>query len=106
MPASDSATGTSSGESNWKALPRPADTVPPARHHGNQRVRRSTFVVLTFTGACPAYCILYTVYCLLGQAKKDAIQSEIKATDQDIDLLVHELYGLTEEEIRIVEGTP
>jgi hypothetical protein len=38
-----------------------------------------------------------------SQAKKDAIQSEIKATDQDIDSLVYELYGLTGEEIRIVE---
>jgi hypothetical protein len=39
-----------------------------------------------------------------SQAKKDAIQSEVKATDQDIDLLVYELYGLTEDEIRIVDG--
>jgi type II restriction/modification system DNA methylase subunit YeeA len=39
-----------------------------------------------------------------SQAKKDAIQSEIKETDRDIDLLVYELYGLTEAEIRIVEG--
>ena len=41
-----------------------------------------------------------------SQAKKDAIQSEIKETDQGIDALVYELYGLTEEEIRIVEGKP
>jgi ferredoxin--NADP+ reductase len=34
----------------------------------------------------------------------DTIQSEIETTDQDIDLLVYELYGLTEEEIKIVEG--
>jgi hypothetical protein len=39
-----------------------------------------------------------------SQAKKDAIQSEVKETDQDIDSLVYELYGLTEDEIRIVEG--
>ena len=92
----------SSGESNWKALPRPAETVPPDRHHGNQRVRRSTFVALTFPG--PVCRILYTVCCSLSQAKKDAIQNEIKATDKDIDALVYELYGLTEDEIRIVEG--
>jgi type II restriction/modification system DNA methylase subunit YeeA len=48
-------------------------------------------------------CILYTVYCLLGQAKKAAIQSEIKETDRRIDTLVYELYGLTKEEIGIVE---
>ena len=38
-----------------------------------------------------------------SQAKKDAIQSEVKTTDQDIDALVYELYGLTEEELDIVE---
>lgn len=34
---------------------------------------------------------------------KTAIQRQIDATDQQIDQLVYELYGLTEEEIRIVE---
>lgn len=29
---------------------------------------------------------------------------DIEATDQQIDALVYELYGLTEEEIAIVEG--
>jgi hypothetical protein len=29
---------------------------------------------------------------------------QIEATDRQIDLLVYELYGLTEEEIKIVEG--
>jgi hypothetical protein len=33
-----------------------------------------------------------------------AFQREIEATDGQIDALVDELYGLTEEEIRIVEG--
>jgi hypothetical protein len=37
------------------------------------------------------------------QAKK-ALQREIEATDKQIDRLVYELYGLTEEEIGIVEG--
>jgi hypothetical protein len=60
-------------------------------------------VVPSCPGRYPAYCILYTVYCLLGQAKKDAIQSEIKETDRRIDTLVYELYGLTKEEIGIVE---
>jgi len=32
------------------------------------------------------------------------IQREIAATDTAIDKLVYELYGLTEEEVRIVEG--
>jgi hypothetical protein len=43
----------------------------------------------------------------LPEAKTDhdktALQRQIDATDQQIDQLVYELYGLTEEEIRIVE---
>jgi len=34
----------------------------------------------------------------------DRIQRQIDATDKQIDQLVYELYGLTDEEIRIVEG--
>jgi hypothetical protein len=33
-----------------------------------------------------------------------ALQRRIEATDRQIDALVYELYGLTEEEIGIVEG--
>jgi len=33
-----------------------------------------------------------------------AIQQRTDATDRQIDALVYELYGLTEEEIAIVEG--
>ena len=36
--------------------------------------------------------------------KKTALQRQIDATDKQIDKLVYELYGLMEEEIRIVEG--
>lgn len=36
--------------------------------------------------------------------EKTALQRQIDATDKQIDRLVYELYGLTEEEIRIVEG--
>lgn len=32
------------------------------------------------------------------------VKREIEATDKSIDRLVYELYGLTEEEIKIVEG--
>ena len=35
--------------------------------------------------------------------KKSLIQRQIDATDKQIDQLVYELYGLTAEEIRIVE---
>jgi hypothetical protein len=37
--------------------------------------------------------------------EKETLKREIEATDNQIDRLVYELYGLTEEEIRIVEGS-
>jgi hypothetical protein len=36
--------------------------------------------------------------------ERESIERTIAATDKQIDQLVYELYGLTEEEIRIVEG--
>jgi len=36
-------------------------------------------------------------------ADRDLYQRQIEATDQEIDALVYELYGLTEEEIAIVK---
>jgi peptidoglycan hydrolase CwlO-like protein len=36
--------------------------------------------------------------------EKTAIERQIDATDRQIDTLVYELYGLTEEEINIVES--
>jgi predicted nucleic acid-binding Zn-ribbon protein len=37
--------------------------------------------------------------------EKTALQRQIDATDRQIDQLVYELYGLTEQEIKIVEGS-
>ena len=37
-------------------------------------------------------------------ADKDLYQRQIEATDRQIDALVYELYGLTEEEIGVVES--
>ena len=37
--------------------------------------------------------------------EKTLLSRQIEATDAAIDALVYELYGLTEEEIAIVEGT-
>lgn len=37
-------------------------------------------------------------------AQKAIVQRQIDATDAEIDQLVYDLYGLNEEEIRIVEG--
>lgn len=36
--------------------------------------------------------------------EKELLERQIKITDNQIDRLVYELYGLTEEEIRVVEG--
>jgi hypothetical protein len=36
--------------------------------------------------------------------EKEMLQREIDSTDQAIDSLVYQLYGLTEEEIKIMEG--
>ena len=38
-------------------------------------------------------------------ADKELYQRQIEVTDRQIDALVYELYGLTEEEIDIVEGS-
>ena len=35
---------------------------------------------------------------------KERVAREIESTDRQIDRLVYELYGLTEDEIKIVEG--
>ena len=37
---------------------------------------------------------------------KTPLERQIAATDRQIDRLVYELYGLSEEEIRIVEEAP
>lgn len=37
-------------------------------------------------------------------ADRKLYQRQIQATDREIDALVYELYGLTEEQIAIVEG--
>jgi hypothetical protein len=36
--------------------------------------------------------------------ERKSLQRTIAATDRQIDALVYELYGLTDDEIRIVEG--
>lgn len=39
------------------------------------------------------------------KAKVQTLQQEVDALDKQIDKMVYELYGLTEEEIGIVEGS-
>ena len=38
------------------------------------------------------------------QSEMDVYERQIKAVDESIDQLVYELYGLTEDEIKIVEN--
>ena len=40
-----------------------------------------------------------------AHVKQTSLQRQIEATDGQIDALVYELYGLTEDEIKIVEST-
>ena len=40
------------------------------------------------------------------QSEEDVYQRQIRAVDESIDRLVYALYGLSEEEIGIVEGRP
>ena len=40
------------------------------------------------------------------ESEKAVLQNAVTATDQQIDQLVYELYGLTEDEIKLVEGGP
>jgi hypothetical protein len=40
-----------------------------------------------------------------SDAAKAPLQNAVTATDQQIDALVYDLYGLTPEEIALVEGT-
>ncbi len=40
----------------------------------------------------------------LSESEKATLQNAVTATDQQIDALVYELYGLTKEEIKLVEG--
>ncbi len=49
--------------------------------------------------------LMKTVAAEAGSADLAAIESEIQQLDQEIDQRVYELYGLTEAEIKIVEGT-
>jgi hypothetical protein len=40
----------------------------------------------------------------MDPGEKTAIERQIATTDRQIDELIYELYGLTDEEIKIVEG--
>ena len=40
-----------------------------------------------------------------NKQKAQALQDQINQTDKEIDAMVYKLYGLTEEEIKIVENS-
>ena len=40
----------------------------------------------------------------LSGIRRDTVDAQIERTDADIDALVYQLYGLTDDEIAIVEG--
>jgi hypothetical protein len=46
----------------------------------------------------------WLTYFTAEKAKAQALQAQIAKTDKEIDALVYQLYGLTEEEIAVVEG--
>ncbi len=39
-----------------------------------------------------------------GSSAREIVEKRIRAVDREIDALVYRLYGLTEDEIKIVEG--
>ena len=43
-------------------------------------------------------------YFIAEKSKVETLNNEIKKTDKEIDELVYELYGLSEDEIKIIEG--
>jgi hypothetical protein len=46
----------------------------------------------------------WLIYFTTEKAKAQALQAQIAKTDAAIDALVYQLYGLTEEEVKVVEG--
>jgi type I restriction-modification system DNA methylase subunit len=75
-----------------RRLPVPKLEVKDARHAEMMRLIQD---MLSLNEKIPA---------IKTDHEKTALQRQIDATDQQIDQLVYELYGLTEEEIKIVEG--
>ena len=71
------------------ALKKPAD-----------KSRHDKLVVLVdkMLGLMPKLCAA------TADSEKAVLQNAVTATDQQIDALVYELYGLTPEEIKLVEG--
>ena len=54
--------------------------------------------------SCPPEVLALIESTVKTYHEKPALQRQIDATDHQIDQLVYELYGLTEEDIKTVEG--
>jgi hypothetical protein len=54
--------------------------------------------------ACTRFFRASRVPSLGTSQEKEMLRGDVEATDRAIDALVYKLYGLTEEEIKIVEG--
>jgi len=64
--------------------------------------------------SCDSLCVTFYKYAAplvlpklraaTSDAEKATLQNAVTTTDQQIDQLVYELYGLTAEEIKLVEG--
>jgi hypothetical protein len=80
-----------------KELPIPFTSVTT----GVERQRHEALVGLVDK----LQAIVGRLHSATSPAEKATLQNAMTATDQQIDALVYELYGLTAEEIELVEGT-
>ena len=68
-----------------------------------QRHQTVGITVLAVSAAIAALLGLVFVAFARTPQEKDMLQRQVESTDEAIDRLVYQLYGLTEEEIKIVE---
>ena len=48
--------------------------------------------------------VRFGLFAARNPSEQDRLRREVESTDGEVDGLVYELYGLTEEEIKIVES--
>ena len=92
--------------SRWAGRPKRPTTLSASAGRGIEFYGQLQALV---NGGCePVVERMLSLHKQLAAAKtptvKTHLQRQIDSTDREIDLLVYELYGLTEEEIRILEG--
>ncbi|MDD3753533.1 MAG: Eco57I restriction-modification methylase domain-containing protein [Methanobacterium sp.] len=83
------------GKSSLKSLPMPnLEQVDPKNHHQDLIIKLVEHMLK----------LNKDIETARTPQDKELIQRQIDATDKQIDALVYELYGLSEDEIRIIEG--